>query len=401
VNCPNCGRPAPAGDRFCGGCGAQFATSDPAPAAQSEGPAEGPAATITHPLGEGWSPAPPPAPRRRFGPPLLAALMGVALLFGSVGLVAARAVGAHASGASSPEAAASELLDAVNRHDLNRAATVLHGEERQLVTTYHDRLNQLLAAQGVATTSGNPLSTLDLTTRDVRFQRVDGSRDVAILEAVSGTVGIRGPNGVRVEVPLDQAKDQLAKASGGKLTSLRLVTIRSGGHWYVDLLATGAELGRLAGGGARVDYASLTAGNSAAGATSADGAVRAAISALAADPAQGLERLAPDERAVLHTYAGTLRQLTQQPSEPVTVEGLTTRTERVASDVTKVYLTGGRVRGPNGEVTSLPSLPNEFSASSGERQPYAVAVEENGSWYPSLLFTFADYALSTVQREQS
>ncbi|HEX9342258.1 MAG TPA: hypothetical protein VF995_01405 [Actinomycetota bacterium] len=344
---------------------------------------------------------PPPAPRRRFGPALLAATMGVALLFGSVGLVAARAVGAHASGASTPEAAASGLLDAINRHDLNRAATYLRGEERQLVTTYHDRLNQLLAGQGVPTTTGNPLSTLDLTTRDVRFQRVDGSRDVAVLEAVSGTVGIRGPNGARIEVPISQAKDQLAKASGGKLTSLRLVAIRSGGHWYVDLLATGAELGRLADGGASVDYASLTADNSAAGATSAAGAVRTAISTLATDPTQALERLAPDERAVLHTYAGALRQLKRQPSEPITVEGLTTRTERVASDVTKVYLTGGRVRGPGGEVTPLTSLPNELGASSGERQPYAVAVEQNGSWYPSLLFTLTDYALSTAQREQS
>jgi hypothetical protein len=398
VNCPNCGRPAPAGDRFCGGCGAALAAPDPTSTPTSEAPA----ATVTHPLGEDWAPAPPPAPRRRFGPALLAAAMGVALLFGSVGLVAARAVGAHANGASTPEAAATGLLDAINRRDLTRAASYLHGEERQLLTTYHDRLNQLLAGQGVPTTSGNPLSTLDLTTRDVRFQRVDGSRDVAVLEPVSGTVGIRGQGGARIEVPLAQAKDQLAKASGGKLTSLRLVTIRSGGHWYVDLLATGAELGRLANGGARVDYASLTAtaSNAAAGASTPEAAVRDVISALATNPTQALERLVPDERAVLHTYAAALRQLKQAPSEPIAVEGLTTRTERVASDVTKVYLTGGRVRGSGGEVTPLPGLPNGLGAS-GERQPYAVAVEQNGSWYPSLLFTATDYALSTAQQEQS
>jgi len=403
VNCPNCGRPAPAANRFCGGCGAQLAAAEAPtidqPVAQ---PVADPPGTGTHPLGADWAPAlpPPPAPRRRFGPPLLAAVMGVALLFGSVGLVAARAVGARGNGASTPEAAATGLLDAVNRHDLNRAATYLHGEERQLVTTYRDRLNQLLAGQGVATSSANPLSTFDLTTRDLRFQRVDGSRDVAVLEAVSGTVGIRGSNGVRVEVPIGQAKDQLAKASGGKVTSLRVVTVRRSGHWYVALLATGAEWSRLASGGAHVNYATLTADDATAGATSADGAVRAAVSALASDPVQALERLAPDERAVLHTYASAIQALKTKPSEPITVENLTTKTDKVAGDVAKVYLTGGQIRGPDGQATALPNLPNTLGAS-GERQPYAVAVEQNGSWYPSLLFTLTDYALTSAQREQS
>lgn len=401
MNCANCGRPAPAGARFCSACGTQLAGA--APATEP---------SVTHPLAEGWAPAPPPPPRRRVGPALLAAAMGVALLFGSVGLVAARAVGAHASGASTPEAAATGLLDASNHHDLTRAATYLRGEERQLLTTYHNRLNQLLTGQGAPSATSlfgslhlhlpTPLASLDLTTRDVRFQRVGGSRDVAVLEAVSGTVGIRDQGGALLEVPITELRDQLAEASGGRLASLRLVTVRAGGHWYVNLLASAAEFGRLADGGAQVNYATLTASDATGGASSADAAVRAAVGTLASGGPQELERLAPDERAVLRTYAGALPQLRQGTAEPVTVEGLTTRTERVSGEVTRVYLTGGRIRGPNGEVIFLPSLSDQLSVTAGkEREPYVVAVEQNGSWYPSLLFTATDYALTTAQQEQS
>jgi hypothetical protein len=224
---------------------------------------------------------------------------------------------------------------------------------------------------------------------------------VAVLEAVSGTVGVTGENGVRVEIPVAQADEQLAQASGGRLTALRLVTVRSGGHWYVSLLATAAEVGRLASGGAPVNYAALTAGDPVAGATTADGAVRAAIGALASGQSQALQRLVPDELAVLRTYATSLRQVRQATAGPVTVEGLTTRTERVSGEVTKVYLTGGRIRGPNGEVTTLPSLSSKLGATAGgERQPYVVAVEQNGSWYPSVLFTVTDYALTAAHQEQ-
>ena len=61
--------------------------------------------TDQHPTVPSWTPEPPPARRRRLGPGLLAAAIAVLLLFGGVGLVAARQSASTAQGASSPEAA--------------------------------------------------------------------------------------------------------------------------------------------------------------------------------------------------------------------------------------------------------------------------------------------------------
>ncbi|HYT25489.1 MAG TPA: zinc ribbon domain-containing protein, partial [Actinomycetota bacterium] len=134
MNCSSCGHPSPAGNRFCGSCGAELDHAGTLSAAAAA-PAPSPAmAASPHPAAAGWSPAPPPA-RRRAGPALLAALMGLLLLFGGVGLFAARSVTARA-GAGSPEAAASGLLGALDKQDLERAAGYLDGEERQAVTVY-------------------------------------------------------------------------------------------------------------------------------------------------------------------------------------------------------------------------------------------------------------------------
>ena len=90
-----------------------------------------------HPTVPTWTPEPPPPPasRRRFGPGLVAALIAVVVLFGGVGLFAARQTAATAQGADSPEAAATGLLTALGSQDLDRAARFLDDEEALLLRT--------------------------------------------------------------------------------------------------------------------------------------------------------------------------------------------------------------------------------------------------------------------------
>src|SRR4029450_469642 len=128
-----------------------------------------------HPTVPTWTPEPPPPPagRRRFVPGLVAVLIAVVVLFGGVGLFAARQTAATAQGAASPEAAATGLLTALGSQDLDRAAGFLDDEEALLLRTYGDRATALLARRMTGPT-GQPMSGFELTARDLRFQRVAG-----------------------------------------------------------------------------------------------------------------------------------------------------------------------------------------------------------------------------------
>ena len=355
---------------------------------------------MDQPTTTGWGAAPPPA-RRRPGPGLLAAAMALLLVFGAIGLVAMRAAGSNAGGRS-PESAATGLLAALDKRDLERAGDFLQGEERQLAAAYRDRLTRLIA-EGRGT--NGPLAGLDLTARDLRFNRAAGSSDgsVVVLEAVDGTVGVRGPNGVQVQLPVAEARRQLATRTHGAVDSLRLVTVRgTDGRWYVSLLASSAEWGRLAGRASDANYGLLAGGSAAPGAASPDQAVRDLLAAATggADPTKAADRLAPDEARVADAFRQPLLQrldpgksgmLFGQARRPhVRIDGLTTRSEQLADGVVKVHLTGGTVR-----VAGKPPTP----LGKGETKDLAlVTIRQDGGWYPSLLGTAADAALAEAQR---
>jgi hypothetical protein len=350
----------------------------------------------------GWGAAPPPA-RRRPGPGLLAAAVALVLVFGAIALVATRAVGTSAGGRT-PESAATGLFAALDKRDFERADDYLQGEERQLAAVYADRLTRLLAEQRA---SGGPLGAFDLSARDLRFRRAAGSGDgsVAVLEAVDGTLGMRGPNGTQVQLPVAEARRQLAQRTGGAIESLRLVTIRgSDRRWYVSLLASSAEWGRLAGKAGEADYGLLT-GGSLPGSGSPEQAVRDLLAAATdGDPAKVADRLAPDEARVADAYRqplfgqlGLARQGALFGAERgrqvrVRIDGLTTRNEQLADGVVKVYLTGGTVR-----VTGKPPVSISDAMAMDER-PAVVAVRQGGGWYPSLLGTMAEGALTAAER---
>ena len=344
-----------------------------------------------HPTVPTWTPAPPPERRRRLGPTLAAVAMAAVVLFGGVGLFAARQLAATGTGASSPEAAATGLLAALDRKDLDRAAGYLDQEERLLLATYRDRLVAVVAGRLTGGT-GDPMAQLDLTARDVRFTRVasSGGPDVAVVELVGGTVGGRGPNGAKLELPAAELNRRIAQETKGAVPSLRLVTVRADDRWHVSLLATAVEQARAAARGGQPDWAQFgVAGQAAAGTGSPEAAVRELAAALETSPERAVDRLAPGERQVLRAYrqsapAGAMDPLTDPGKLGLSLKGLTTRSERVADGVARVHLGGGNLRQLGPEVTD----------------PYVVTIQQDGTWYPSLVFTATDWMLTHTERER-
>jgi hypothetical protein len=339
-----------------------------------------------HPAVTAWTPQPPPPPQRRVGPGLVAGLIALLLVFGMIATVAARQRGVAGSGSSSPEGAATGLLAALDRDKLDAralegAARYLTGEERLLVSTYAGRIAALATAQLGREGSG----TLGFGARDVRFQRVAGGEEATVLEAVSGTVRVRTPGGGNLEMSLDEARRRLAEQTKGQLSSLRVVTVRAGGRWYVALLPTWLEWARQASAGGSADYARLTA-TATPGAASPEAAVRNLLAAVQRPLDQILPLLAPDERNALEAYlpaapaAAAADGLLDLRVLGRRVAGTTTAgTERIADGVARVRLAG--TLGPDA--------------------PAVVAIRRNGTWYPSMVFTFTDVTLTSAEREHS
>jgi hypothetical protein len=354
--------------------------------------------TDQHPTVPSWTPQPPPARRPGLAPGLVAGLIAVLLLFGGVGLYAARQTAATAQGASSPEAAAAGLLTALGSQDFARAAGYLDGEEAMLVDTYRDRATALLEGRMTGPT-GQPLSGLQLTARDIRFQRVAGlgGADVGVVELAAGTIGGRDAHGAKLELPAAELNRRLADQSKGAVKALRVVTIRNDGRWRVSLLATAAEQARLAAGAAEPDWGLLAAGGqqAAPGAASPQAAVRDLAAAAGRGQQAALRRLSPAERRVVQAYRPLLAHQGGTSGAVVRVEGLQTRTERVADGVARVRATAGRlVAGMGGESVDL--------GRTGAKQPapYVVTIQRDGTWYPSLVFTVTDWMLNRAERER-
>jgi hypothetical protein len=356
--------------------------------------------TDQHPTVPTWTPTPPPARRRRLGPGLVAGLIAVLLLFGGVGLFAAVQVTGTADGAGSPEAAAAGLLTALADQDFGRAAGYLEAEERLLVATYRDRLGALLA-KGMTGPTGQPLSGFRLTARDIRFQRVEGlgGADVAVVELAAGTIGVNDGRGVKLDLPADQLNRRLADQSKGAVKAVRAVVLRTDDRWRVSLLASVAEHGRLAAGAGEPDWDQLagTGQPATAGAASPESAARDLAGALERGQEAAIQRLTPAERRVVAAYGPLLagHMVAGTGWSGVRVDGLQTRTEQVADGVARVRVTGGSLVGSRVNRSLVPDR------ATGDRQaPYVVTIQQDGTWYPSLVFTVTDWMLTQAERER-
>ena len=79
----------------------------------------------------------------------------------------------------------------------------------------------------------------------------------------------------------------------------------------------------------------------------------------------------------------------------IRVEGLQTRTEQVADGVARVQATAGRLAGPMLDK----AVPLERGPARGQA-PYVVTIRQDGTWYPSLVFSVTDWMLTRAERER-
>jgi hypothetical protein len=98
-----------------------------------------------------------------------------------------------------------------------------------------------------------------------------------------------------------------------------------------------------------------------------------------------------------------MSQLTDLSRLGLSVQGLTTRTERIADGVARVHLTGGKVQrlpAGAGAGTEPPIDLGQLDPDRGGPFPYVVTIQRDGTWYPSLVFTVTDWMLTRTERER-
>ena len=304
-----------------------------------------------HPTVPTWTPEPPPATRRRLGPGIVAGChrRRAAVRRGRPGR--RPPVGQHRPGRLLARGGRRRAAHRPRQQDLDRPAGYLDAEERLLLATYRDRVTALLAGRMTGPT-GQPLSGLQLTARDIRFQRVAGlgGADVAVVELAGGTVGGRDASGAKLELPAAELNRRLADQSKGAVKALRVVAVRD----RRPLAGLAARLRRRAGGRLAAGAGRARLGPARRRRPAGRRRRRLARGGRARAGRRRRPRPAGRPRAALAGRAarpGRLRVAAGPPRREAgrrstcRVEGLETRTEEVADGVARVRATAGRLVG--------------------------------------------------------
>ena len=353
---------------------------------------------MSEPTAVGWAVQPPPPPaRRNVVPAVLAAVIGLLILIGGITTVALRATAGAATGAGSPAAAAEGLIAAVAAQDTARIAELVTPTEARLVQVHGTRVLDLVKrdmGQG-----GGQLSA-----DGVRFRAIGPSGDAALVELAEGRFGVPAGGG-QLSLPASEVNKRLSEATEGRLGAVRLVAVADGGQWRIGVMASAAYNWLTAAGVDVDDVSTLVSGPTTDGAATPEAAVEGVVGAVTGgDLDRAISLLAPDEARVLGGIRPHLAALAAQKpgmfddphakwlaglpggtAPSIAVSGLTLATEPVADGVVRVRVTGGTVTGLDGK-------PEKFDPADDETS--VIAVERDGLWYPSLLFSQIDKALA-------
>jgi hypothetical protein len=314
-----------------------------------------------------------------------------------VATVALRSAAGAASGAGSPTAAAEGLVAAVVARDTAKAAELVTDTEARLIEVYGtrvlDRITQEMGQGGG-----------ELTADGVRFRTVGPSGDAALVELADGRIGVPAAGG-RLSLPAAEVNKRLSDATEGRLVAVRLVAVADDGRWRIGLAASAAYTWLTSVGIDVDDVSTLVSGQTADGAATPEAAVEGVVGAVTdGDLDRAISLLAPDEARVLGGVRPHLAALaTREPgmfvdphakwlaglpggtAPDIEVSGLTLATEPVADGVVRVRATGGTVTGPDGKSEKVGGSDDDMEV---------IAVEQDGLWYPSLLFSQIDKALA-------
>jgi hypothetical protein len=353
---------------------------------------------MSEPTAVGWAVQPPPPPaRRNVVPAVLAAVIGLLILVGGITTVALRATAGAATGAGSPEAAAEGLVAAVAAQDTAKIAELVTPTEARLVQVHGTRALDLVK-QELGQGGGQ------VTADGVRFRVIGPTGDAALVELAEGRFGVPAGGG-QLSLPASEVNKRLSDATEGKLSSVRLVAVADGNRWRIGPMASAAYTWLTAAGVDVDDVSTLVSGPAADGAATPEAAVEGVVAAVTdGDLDRAISLLAPDEARVLggvrphlaalaarepgmfaDPHAKWLAGLPGGTAPDIEVSGLTLATEPVADGVVRVRVTGGTVTGPDGKASKVDPADDETTV---------IAVEQDGLWYPSLLFSQIDKALA-------
>lgn len=245
-----------------------------------------------------------------------AGIVGLVVLGG--GLAYAVAQSGSGGGASSPEAAAQELFDAIAAEDVLGVLDVLPSGERR---AFQGPLESMVDELGRLGVVGDDLDLgavggLDLEFEDLTFEteelgdgissvRLSGGTAISSVKPGELPIGdelrevIEDVTGEPVEIEaVDEERDTIEPGEG----DFEMVAIEEDGTWRISLFYSIAEAARKSAG---LDAPDFGAGIEAAGADSPEAAVEALLRAAAEeqDLAAVIALLPPDEMAALQDYA--------------------------------------------------------------------------------------------------
>ena len=329
-----------------------------------------------YPPSQGWQQqpvplTPPAAQKKSHGKAIALAAAAVVLIGGGVATYAAvSSTDSAAGGSKTPKTAVQKIFTDLQNSDLIGAMDDLPPGERAAVSTpFKEAVTQLKRNDVIKPSANlNKLSGVTFATSGLTFESSDAviNDHVQIVKLTDGKITV---NGNAAKLPftadflraIDRGQSPLTGRSGtqtvdiGEVVSqthkpIRIAAQQVNGKWYPSLFYTIADNATTASG-----EQAPTASDAipAAGASSADDAVRSMINALiSGNTERAIELLSPDELQVMHDYGKLIVAKSHLNGGRVSLKGIQFTDSKVSGG-TKVSLKSLQIGAPNGETVTI------------------------------------------------
>ena len=360
----------------------------------------------------------------------VAVVAALALLAGGVVVLAKGSIGTS-GGASSPTAAAQEVIDGMLSTDLVRTLRALEPEEAKALVPVAETLLSRVHRAGLTKGEDMPFSGVKLKIEGLQLAEESLSPDVVKVTVTGGRliatadkgqlpdalkVAARPAKGPTATDEVDLGSLDLEDAKGRRIGPFALATKRSG-RWYLSPLLTGVEYLAQSGDLRPADYSPAPATSTYKAGSPTEAVQKLVQAASTTDAVQLADALPRAEGRVVRALGGVLStELGKLRGLRIDASNLT---EEKAPDGRRVVVVGRgsldvTVPGDDGEVRfrgeldrdcvseadsgSDPACVPEEARRLGLDALCLVTVEEGGQWRVSLLQTFARYLRTSLDK---